>query len=155
MSTVATKLEVAVVGYLVGNWQGVGEPLNGAAILAGSTAEPKADDSYVSVLSGNVGGAHARQGCYEVDVAIHVVTHAKKQNGEDRDRIAVHEERVEALAGIFGEAQVSTVKAALVALDEELGVSGYWGYDRENGRDGMSYITTLRKVFAVFLAEVE
>lgn len=151
MNTVPIKLETALVAHLVATWQGVGEELNGATIIEGHRSSDNSTADRVIVLCDSVGGPHARQGNYEVSTAFIVETNSNDQPTDSVTSKALHEKRVEALAGIFGETRVGTVCAALMVLDTELGVSSYWGYEREQDFDGSIFRTILRKTVAAHL----
>ncbi|MEQ1861894.1 MAG: hypothetical protein ABMA13_18400 [Chthoniobacteraceae bacterium] len=149
--TPESKLEAVLAAYVAANYQGAGEPLAGVTLCLGHTLTPQTAEHRVVFEAGQRGGPHARQGNYEVPLAIHIVTNAKEQPGDTTDRLTLHEQRVEALAGIFGEDRIATVAAALMVLDAALGVSAYWGSEHERDFSGPNFETTLRKTFAVHL----
>ena len=152
MNTVRTKLEAANRTYLVNTWQGAGEELNGATIYVGHANTTIGDEDRIGISAGVLGGPHARQGNYEVELRFVVITNRRVQSGDAEDTLVTHEKRCEAIAGIYGETRVATVTTALTAIDAQLGVSAYWGYDRNDQDDENNYVTILTKTFACHLA---
>lgn len=151
MNTPPIKLETVLVAYVTANYQGAGEPLEGATLYPGHRQAAITIEHRVGFHAGGIGGPHANVGNYEVQLAMEVLTNSNPQPSDTTARLVIHQQRAEALAGIFAESRVATVCAALMALDAELGVSAFWGAERQDDMDGENFRTVLLKTFAVHL----
>lgn len=152
MNQVGLKLEAALKAYLAANYQGTGEPLNGVTVELGHTPETQVANA-LGIWAGTAGGPHARVGCYEIPVQFRALTSMEKAAGTETEASLrlLHGERVEAVLGIFSEAQVATVCAALMVLDTELGVSAYWPDSQTEETNETSLRTIITKMFAAHL----
>jgi hypothetical protein len=153
MNSVGHKLEAALKSYVAANWKGTGEPLNGATLYRGHTPDEQSTRDKVGFYFGAVGGPHAQQGSYEIPVQMIVETSMAKAAGTETEAslLLLHGQRVEALLGIFSDARVATVAAALMAIDSELGVSAYWHESATEENNDFALRTVITKVFAAHL----
>lgn len=146
------RLELAIIAYLVANYHDGAEPLADTTFYPGHASAAKNVQSFIVVRVMGRGGPHARQGNYESEVRFEVVTNKCDQPTDTATRKVQHERRVEAIQGIFADTRAETVAAAVMALDAELGVSGYWT-EGQHDRDysGDNFVTVLPRQFAYHL----
>lgn len=153
MNHVSLKLDAALKAYIVANYQGSGEELQGEAIYLGKTPTDQTARSRIIINAGAEGGPHADDGNYEIPVQFTLITSLEKPAGTETETSLrqQHGEHVEAIKGIFSRSRVGTVKAALMALDAELGVSAYWQEAGSEEFNEMELRTTLVRVFEAYL----
>ncbi len=127
MNQVAMKLSAALKGYIAGNYQETGDPLEGVEISLGRSPEVKVDQSRLEIIEGDAGGELAEVGNYEMTMTLKLITDFEKQEAAETEAVLRerHGLRVSALLGIFGIDMTRTLPTGLMALDAELGCSWF------------------------------
>ena len=152
MLSVPLKLEAALATYIAANYGTSGNEFNGVTISHGHTSADVTAARRLDIYAGAPGGAHLRQGNYEVPVRFVLTTKAQLDVSETSAAVRLlHGERMEALLGIFAEGRVATVAAALAAIDAELGVSSFWRESTADEFDEDSYTGELVLVFEAYI----